>query len=1016
MRVNIVPKILKPEEAEKTWSERLLGEINSNTTITKFAKQQLSTVVKSSDDLADAITKVENAYKKAKEASESLKKSTFANTKERKEAVDTESALLYLMNLLGGSIKDKSVAKAQDKQLEFIKEEITLINNLRKDYDDLTASGKSAADSTNFLRKQYAEAIAKINNTVKALKLKIPPFDISNFAGKTDAEISKALDGLMKSLSSSAAKKDLSVELAKLNISAEKYDYTKITDGLTKALSEIDEQFALGKEIEESETIGNAFMQMFNIPEEDIIRTSKDAIKRIQDEVTKAIVEFNKKGGTQLPTDFNLMTGDISSLSNLLGDDKNSNDFVKGVTTAKTKQASIAKSDVKETEKAYKDLLKKYSEFEYKRTEIAEQAAKDRLDFAKKFGGVEEIKVVDEKLKAISDLENQLASTGDSAERDTLATQLEAAKAEVTKLLVEMAKLKGIPISIPLTIDKKESADLAKLVYDDFINSDLWIESFENVSNLSTGAIQQMITQLEKLGIENRKAFKPKELKEYYDKLESLKKSLIEKNPFIGFAKNMKDALKDVVGKSDLDVYKKNNGLVGSDSKVRETAVIEAARLEQAITDERDKGNSASLETLDALEKQLEKQKEIIGYVDEETKKRHELAGQITEFAGNVKDATSVIGDIGNTILGDKDTKGKEIFNDVLNSINGVATAGEGVAKIMTGDVIGGSIQVIKGLWDATKTWLDNSNNEINRKVEESKETIDKLQKSYVGLERAVTKAIGSQEIAAQKALISAKKMELAELKKQLALEKSRKGKDKDTTRIAEIEAQIQSLNYEVSDAIDNIANNLLGTDIKSAAEDFAGVWIDAFLAGEDAMQALENKFGDMIKNMIVKAIASEVIASKLQPLWDEIKNLYNDNVISPDEVSRLIAMSKNISGLINEDMTALKPLLDSLNTLYDDSSSKADKSTLQKGISSVTETTAGIIEGYMNSVRTEVVIHTTLFKEMIMKGDIQMTINSNQLLVLRDSFQVQKSILNLLSAWSASESGGRGMRVYLQN
>lgn len=1016
MRVYIRPKILKPEEAEKTWSERLLGEINSNTTITKFAKQQLSTVVKSSDDLADAITKVENAYKKAKEASESLKKSTFANTKERKEAVDTESALLYLMNLLGGSIKDKSVAKAQDKQLEFIKEEITLINNLRKDYDDLTASGKSAADSTNFLRKQYAEAIAKINNTVKALKLKIPPFDISNFAGKTDAEISKALDGLMKSLSSSAAKKDLSVELAKLNISAEKYDYTKITDGLTKALSEIDEQFALGKEIEESETIGNAFMQMFNIPEEDIIRTSKDAIKRIQDEVTKAIIEFNKKGGTQLPTDFNLMTGDISSLSNLLGDNKNSNDLIKTITSAKTKQASIAKSDVKETEKAYKDLLKKYSEFEYKRTEIAEQAAKDRLDFAKKFGNEEEIKLIDEKLKAISDLENQLASTGDSAERDTLATQLEAAKAEVTKLLVEMAKLKGIPISIPLTIDKKESADLAKLVYDDFINSDLWIESFENVSNLSTGAIQQMITQLEKLGIENRKAFKPKELKEYYDKLESLKKSLIEKNPFIGFAKNMKDALKDVVGKSDLDVYKKNNSLVGSDSKVRETAVVEAARLEQAITDERDKGNSASLETLDALEKQLEKQKEIIGYVDEETKKRHELAGQITEFAGNVKDATSVIGDIGNTILGDKDTKGKEIFNDVLNSINGVATAGEGVAKIMTGDVIGGSIQVIKGLWDATKTWLDNSNNEINRKVEESKETIDKLQKSYVGLERAVTKAIGSQEIAAQKALISAKKMELAELKKQLALEKSRKGKDKDTTRIAEIEAQIQSLNYEVSDAIDNITNNLLGTDIKSAAEDFAGVWIDAFLAGEDAMQALENKFGDMIKNMIVKAIASKMIATRLQPLWAELENMYLDNTVSTDEVSRLIAMSKNISGLINEDMTALKPLLDSLNTLYDDSSSKADKSTLQKGISSITETTAGIIEGYMNSVRTEVVIHTTLFKEMIMKGDIQMTINSNQLLVLRDSFQVQKSILNLLSAWSASESGGMGMRVYLQN
>ena len=46
------------------------------------------------------------------------------------------------------------------------------------------------------------------------------------------------------------------------------------------------------------------------------------------------------------------MTGDISSLSNLLGDNKNSNDLIKTITSAKTKQASIAKSDVKETEKS----------------------------------------------------------------------------------------------------------------------------------------------------------------------------------------------------------------------------------------------------------------------------------------------------------------------------------------------------------------------------------------------------------------------------------------------------------------------------------------------------------------------------------------------------------------------------------------------------------------------------------------------------------------------------------------
>ena len=44
---------------------------------------------------------------------------------------------------------------------------------------------------------------------------------------------------------------------------------------------------------------------------------------------------------------------------------------------------------------------------------------------------------------------------------------------------------------------------------------------------------------------------------------------------------------------------------------------------------------------------------------------------------------------------------------------------------------------------------------------------------------------------------------------------------------------------------------------------------------------------------MIVKAIASKMIATRLQPLWAELENMYLDNTVSTDEVSRLIAMSK---------------------------------------------------------------------------------------------------------------------------
>ena len=86
----------------------------------------------------------------------------FATAAEKQAYKEQEAALLQLKNRIDGTPdENKNKSKAQDKQLEFIKEEITLINNLRKDYDDLTASGKSAADSTNFLRKQYAEGNCK---------------------------------------------------------------------------------------------------------------------------------------------------------------------------------------------------------------------------------------------------------------------------------------------------------------------------------------------------------------------------------------------------------------------------------------------------------------------------------------------------------------------------------------------------------------------------------------------------------------------------------------------------------------------------------------------------------------------------------------------------------------------------------------------------------------------------------------------------------------------------------------
>ena len=53
--------------------------------------------------------------------------------------------------------------------------------------------------------------------------------------------------------------------------------------------------------------------------------------------------------------------------------------------------------------------------------------------------------------------------------------------------------------------------------------------------------------------------------------------------------------------------------------------------------------------------------------------------------------------------------------------------------------------------------------------------------------------------------------MQLAELKRQLTLEQSRKKKNQDKDRIIELQKQIKELEYDIKSMTDEIVNDLLG-------------------------------------------------------------------------------------------------------------------------------------------------------------------------------------------------------------
>ena len=235
-----------------------------------------------------------------------------------------------------------------------------------------------------------------------------------------------------------------------------------------------------------------------------------------------------------------------------------------------------------------------------------------------------------------------------------------------------------------------------------------------------------------------------------------------------------------------------------------------------------------------------------------------DLAAEGHKAAEGVKELSQIFSDLGAS----DDTV--ETLSDIGTTIDGISTAAEGAAQIASGDVIGGTVNVIKGTWTAVSTWFDNKNKKIDKQIKKSELTVKNLENSYKNLEYAVSHSLGTSETMAKKAEIANKKLQLTELQRQLTLEQSRSSKKRDDSKIADLQGQIIELQNGIKDLTDSIVNDLLGSDIKSAAEDFAKTWITAWQQGENTIESLKSKFTDMIDTMIVKSLASAIVAKRL--------------------------------------------------------------------------------------------------------------------------------------------------------
>lgn len=353
-----------------------------------------------------------------------------------------------------------------------------------------------------------------------------------------------------------------------------------------------------------------------------------------------------------------------------------------------------------------------------------------------------------------------------------------------------------------------------------------------------------------------------------------------------------------------------------------------------------------------------------------------------------------------------------DTISTIGETIQGASQAAQGIAQIAGGDILGGTINTLGGIWQGVSAIFNAGNKKITREVEKSERRVKQLENAYKNLERAVDKSMGKAEISAQKAAIANQKAQLAEVQRQLQLEKSRKKKNRDQDKIIELEGQVTDLQNAIDDATTNIVNTLLGTDVKSAAESFADSWISAWKEGADTMANLEESFDDLITNMIVKSLASTIVGERLKSMFAMVKRFTEENSaggvgITTEEAKQIADLGKELIPLINED---LKNLMGQLGIEFGSGVKDAALSSLQKGVQSVSEETAGAIEAYLNMVSGQVFQQTTILQGIWDMTNVNAGTMSQMLLQMRSSYQ----ILQAIQVWTVniSTAAGNGVNV----
>ena len=499
--------------------------------------------------------------------------------------------------------------------------------------------------------------------------------------------------------------------------------------------------------------------------------------------------------------------------------------------------------------------------------------------------------------------------------------------------------------------DARLVKEQSKIQYEMFKNSPMYTSLFENMENATVQSLHNMRSQIEKMMAVTKE---PTQLKELQNRLNEIDETLAEKSPFEVIAKGwhtMGEMAKKYGSRSNLDnlIKQKQSELDALQAEL--DAALEKEAQTKQFTEMMgvDVQNPTTAITpvqkaaLAAYQQASADVKEYGNAVKKADNEQQKLTSDATKWAnamGKVKKGLKTVIQIGQNLLKASEAAqefaealgmsedGLELFQDINNVISNTLnfadaligcvdlmanTTAQSISTVEKASVILTVISAALQVATAIFNLFGNAKvRKANKEIKRQQELLDQLEYTYGRLEKAADKAFGADFVANQK---QQQKILLAQQQaymKQYEAEMS-KGKKADKEKAQEFLDKARDVGDQIADMQGKIAEQMAGTDVASAARDFASAWLEAYASFGNTTDAIREKFNDMIKNMIVESVMAKTVQMALQPMFDEMDKMYKSGASMTDVLSYAFSKAGTLTDQISNGLEVNAKYLESL-------------------------------------------------------------------------------------------------------